>query len=170
MPLHWMLVQGVLFAGITMLVTARTNARSLLEHVGASFVLVDIPNYTRRFSACIAVMTDRWDEDLLSKLEAQFENLASETLSHITMMLTAARDPAVAENVPLPTRSDIDASAPGASGFTTIPPQSNFGVESPVDWNKWYEIDRWSEGDNGFWDIFSLQSGFDVSNPWPQIQ
>jgi hypothetical protein len=79
-PLTWMLIQGVIFAGLTMLVTVRTNTARLLQHVGASFLFVEVPNWTRKCSMCMAIMNERWSEDLLSRLDAQFEVLASDTI------------------------------------------------------------------------------------------
>lgn len=90
-PLSWMLVQGVLFAGLTMLITARTNVHVLATHAGISFLLVDLPSWTRKCSVCVSVVNERWKEDLLSKLDSQFELLANDTLRVISNSLTAQR-------------------------------------------------------------------------------
>ncbi|KAL1897621.1 hypothetical protein Sste5346_003927 [Sporothrix stenoceras] len=94
-PLSWMLVQGVLFAGLSMLITARTRFQTLSQHAPETvrLLLVELPMWTRRCSICLAVMNERWslnrsrnrsEEDLLSQLEKQFEALAGDTLSLIT--------------------------------------------------------------------------------------
>ncbi|KAH7176399.1 fungal-specific transcription factor domain-containing protein [Dactylonectria macrodidyma] len=88
-PLSWMLVQGVLFAGLTMLVTARKGFRQLASWAGVPFLLVDFPAWTRKCSICLAIMNERWREDLLSKLEAQFEVLANDSLHVISSDLTS---------------------------------------------------------------------------------
>ncbi|KAH7157958.1 fungal-specific transcription factor domain-containing protein [Dactylonectria estremocensis] len=88
-PLSWMLVQGVLFAGLTMLVTARKGFRQLASWAGLPFLLVDFPGWTRKCSICLAIMNERWREDLLSKLEAQFEVLANDSLHIISLGLTS---------------------------------------------------------------------------------
>lgn len=83
-PLTWMLVQGILFAGLTMLVTARTGLRALTQRAGLPFLLVDLPAWTRQCSVCLAIMTERWSEELLPKLDSQFEALANDTLRLIS--------------------------------------------------------------------------------------
>ncbi|KAH6867577.1 fungal-specific transcription factor domain-containing protein [Thelonectria olida] len=83
-PLSWMLVQGVLFAGLTMLITIRKGFQQLASQAGWPFLLVDFPAWTRKCSICLAIMNERWKEDLLSKLEAQFETLANDTLHIIS--------------------------------------------------------------------------------------
>lgn len=87
-PLSWMLVQGVLFAGLTMLVTARTNYRRLASCAGMTFLLVDLPSWSRKCCVCLAVINERWSEELLPELSNQFEFLADDTLGFISTELT----------------------------------------------------------------------------------
>jgi hypothetical protein len=82
--LSWMLVQGVLFAGLTMLITARTNFHKLLPLTGLQFFLADFPAWVRKCAICLAVMNERWHEALLSTLESRFETLVNDTLRFIS--------------------------------------------------------------------------------------
>lgn len=110
-PLSWMLVQGVLFAGLSMLITARTRFQTLSQHAAVRLLLVDLPMWTRRCSICLAVMNERWslnrsrnrsEEDLLSQLERQFEVLAGDTLSLITAaVLGESSAQPVADTLPM---------------------------------------------------------------------
>ncbi|KAK4074901.1 transcriptional regulator family: Fungal Specific TF [Purpureocillium lilacinum] len=86
-PLSWMLIQGVLFAGLTMLVTAWTCHQRLAARAGLGFLLVDLPAWSRKCSVCFAIVNERWNEDLLSKLDSQFELLTNNTLGVISTAL-----------------------------------------------------------------------------------
>lgn len=86
-PTSWMLVQGVLFAGLTMLVTARTSFAKIPRQRSLQLLMVDYPAWTRRCAVCLAVMNERWDNTLLPKLAAQFEILADSTLRIISTTL-----------------------------------------------------------------------------------
>lgn len=89
-PLSWMLVQGILFAGLTMLVTARTNYHRLASRTGLPFLLVELPAWSRKCSVCLAVVNERWGEkELLPELGNQFEILADDTLGAISTELTS---------------------------------------------------------------------------------
>ena len=82
-PLSWMLIQGVLFAGLTMLITARTSLSIMGSRAGLPLMLVELPAWSRKCSICLAIMNERWGQDILSKLETQFEMLVNDTLSVI---------------------------------------------------------------------------------------
>lgn len=84
-----MLVQGVLFAGLTMLITVRTGLRQLLSHVEASFLLIDLQSWIRNCSICLAIMNERLQEELLSKLDSQYELLANDTLRLVSSTMTS---------------------------------------------------------------------------------
>jgi hypothetical protein len=84
-----MLVQGVLFAGLTMLVTARTGLRQLMSHAGVSLLLIDLHSWTKNCSICLAIMNERLQEELLSKLDSHFEILANDTLRMISSSMTS---------------------------------------------------------------------------------
>ncbi|KAI5464195.1 fungal-specific transcription factor domain-containing protein [Mariannaea sp. PMI_226] len=87
--LSWMLVQGVLFAGLTMLVTVRTNIRTLAAQVGLPFLLVDIPSWIRQCTICLTITNERWSEDLLARLDTEFEVLASDTIKLISTSISS---------------------------------------------------------------------------------
>lgn len=110
---------------------------------------------------CIAIINERWKEDLLSKLDAQFETLASDTLRFIADTVanpkavlntieqprgpTVSQGPSVAQNWPAPLSA------------TSL--QTYNGATQP-------ELDPFSEFlglDNAemFWNIYPSQSGFD---------
>lgn len=89
-PLSWMLVQGILFAGLTMLVSVRTNYHRLASRTGLPFLLVELPAWSRKCSVCLAVVNERWGEkELLPELGNQFELLADDTLGAISTELTS---------------------------------------------------------------------------------
>ncbi|UKZ94547.1 uncharacterized protein TrAFT101_009416 [Trichoderma asperellum] len=89
-PLPWMLVQGVLFAGLTMVVTVRTGLHQLLSHVEASFLLIDLQSWVRNCSICLAIMNERLqEEELMSKLDSQYELLANDTLKLVSSTMTS---------------------------------------------------------------------------------
>lgn len=88
--LSWMLVQGVLFAGLTMLITARTNFHKLLPLTGLQFFLADFPAWVRKCAICLAVMNERWNETLLSTLESRFETLVNDTLRFISANISTS--------------------------------------------------------------------------------
>lgn len=88
--LSWMLIQGVLFAGLTMLVTARTSFTKLLPKTGLHFFVADFPGWARKCAICLAIMSERWKEDLLITLEARFEGLVNDTLKYISTNITAS--------------------------------------------------------------------------------
>lgn len=169
-PLTWMLIQGVLFAGLTMLVTARTTVMKLIQHAGPAFLLVDFPNWTRKCSMCIAIMSERWKDDLLAKLDAQFEVLASDTLKMIATSFTEIDKSTSNTQTPVLTQNSEPSAAFGNSGSsntadwlnsadntymdTTIPANWDF----PQDFNDFLGFDN----SQPFWTIFPTQSGFDV--------
>lgn len=88
--LSWMLIQGVLFAGLTMLVTARTGFKKLLPMTGLHFFVADFPGWARKCAICLAIMNERWKEDLLVTLEARFEALVNDTLRFISTKIAAS--------------------------------------------------------------------------------
>lgn len=70
-----------------MLISARANVK-LLDW---SLLLVDLPAWSRKCSVCLAIMNERWQQDLLSELETHVEILADETLRFISNGLAAER-------------------------------------------------------------------------------
>lgn len=86
-PTSWMLAQGVLFAGLTMLVTSRTNFMKIPRQTSLPLLLVDFPAWTRRCAVCLAIMNERWSHTLLAKLTGQFEVLADSTHRMISTVL-----------------------------------------------------------------------------------
>ncbi|KIW17131.1 hypothetical protein PV08_04322 [Exophiala spinifera] len=162
-PLTWMLVQGVLFAGLTMLVTARTTTSELVQRADATIWLVNFANWTRKCSMCIAIMNERWSEDLLSRLDAQFEALASDTLKMVAGSLTnrsgstetfqtsvSTLDPT--NNIADPTSWPGDVSAT----YIDLPMPADLGSLDPFS-----DLLGFDNG-QAFWNFFPSQSGFDV--------
>ncbi len=87
-----MLVQGVLFAGLTMAITARMSFSRLAPRTTSTLLLVDFPTWTRKCSVCLAIMNERWNDELLSKLDAQFEIIADKTSRIISTGLASLRE------------------------------------------------------------------------------
>ncbi|CAG9993105.1 unnamed protein product [Clonostachys byssicola] len=156
-PLSWMLVQGVLFAGLTMAVTAQTSYSQISSTSGPSLLLVDFPAWTRKCSVCLAIMNERWNDDLLFKLDAQFEVLADSiqrTISTGLAFPTTGR-PETTHSLGESDRNDdsqADGSLPFASSFFDL------GMTDP-----WETMDPFGQilgisGSQSFWDIFPQDS------------
>lgn len=176
-PLSWMLVQGILFAGLTMLVTARTSYRRLASRAGVPFVLVELAAWSRKCSVCLAVVNERWHEDLLPELGNQFELLTDNTLSVISRELTSQGT----TNESLPraqtTQAGVDMSdvQPAGTQFTGMMPESVMPpVVEPLPTNvpglpdgsldsSWDNLDLFRDvlgidGSLTFWDIFTPET------------
>ncbi|CAK7223177.1 hypothetical protein SBRCBS47491_005117 [Sporothrix bragantina] len=191
-PLSWMLVQGVLFAGLSMLITARTSVTMLsADH---RLLLVDLPMWTRRCSICLAVMNERWrtgedEESLLSQLESQFEALAGDTLSMITAAVLGGGEarsgsttqqhqelstvvPLVSEALPLHPSSNLD----GSTAVTTADHQDvllnnddNANLLPATEWDDMQDFREFLgiDGVYSFWDIFQPTDGnYTLSEPF----
>jgi hypothetical protein len=163
-PLTWMLVQGVLFAGLTMLVTARTSFQSLAEHSGLPFLLVELPTWTRKCSICLAIMNERLCEDLLSKLDTQFEALANDTLRLISSTLTARPNDGRPAQVNASSRDETSPlkqaqlpSAPQDSDFLVEnePMDLSAGMTGDLDYIDTFREYLGIDGVQTFWDILS---------------
>jgi hypothetical protein len=76
-----MLLQGTLLSGITILVTARLNAASILRR--DDFSLFEIMEWTRKCSLVLTIMSERWSEKSISNLEAKFSLLSNDTLKRL---------------------------------------------------------------------------------------
>jgi uncharacterized protein (DUF2267 family) len=83
-----MFAQGILLTGLSMLVTAKINARHFIQECDPELLLVDVQTWTRICSVCLAILRERLQEDLLSRLQAQFEALSSDTMRHFLKALT----------------------------------------------------------------------------------
>lgn len=79
-----MLVQGVVFAGLTMVITARTSFATLVPRTGLPFLLADLPAWMRKCSVCLAIMNERVSDDLLSRLDTDFDVLSDTTMRIIS--------------------------------------------------------------------------------------
>lgn len=85
-----MLVQGIVFAGLTMVITARTGFTKLAPSTGSlPLLLADLPAWIRKCAVCLAIMNERGSDDLLTKLDTDFEVLADTTMRIITSGLTS---------------------------------------------------------------------------------
>ncbi|KAL7941282.1 fungal-specific transcription factor domain-containing protein [Trichoderma barbatum] len=154
-PLSWMLAQGVLFAGLTMLVTARTGLHRLLPHVGAAFLLVDLHSWTRNCSICLAIMNERLREDLLSKLDSQFELLANDTLRTISTNLTSQATNKSSHTSEIPTNID-EAENALRSEQTFITNALSSDINFAEDWD-YFDLFKEFMGQDPaqtFWDVF----------------
>lgn len=80
-PQSWMLLQGTLLSGITILVTARMNAASLLQR--SDFSLFEVMEWSRKCSLVLTIMSERWSEKSISNLEAKFSLLSTDTLKKL---------------------------------------------------------------------------------------
>lgn len=89
--LSWMLVQGVLFAGLTMLVTARLSAGIMDDSRDLTLFLVDLPGWTRKCSICLAIMNERWDDALLLKMTRQYEAMVDDTICFLSSTVTRSQ-------------------------------------------------------------------------------
>lgn len=76
-----MLLQGTLLSGITILVTARMNATSLLHR--NDFSLFEVMEWSRKCSLVLTIMSERWSEKSISNLEAKFSLLSTDTLKKL---------------------------------------------------------------------------------------
>lgn len=72
-----------------MLITVRTGLHQLLSHVEASFLLIDLQSWIKNCSICLAIMNERLQEELLSKLDSQYELLANDTLKLVSLTMTS---------------------------------------------------------------------------------
>ncbi|VUC36313.1 unnamed protein product [Clonostachys rosea] len=158
-PLSWMLVQGVLFAGLTMAVTARTSYFQISSSAGHSLLLVDFPAWTRKCSVCLAIMNERWNDDLLFKLDAQFEVLADSiqrTISTGLAFPTAGNSETTHSFGEIPRNDDSQSagSVPFASMGNEPPSFFDLGMS-----DTWENADPFGQilgisGSQSFWDIF----------------
>ncbi|KAL7786522.1 fungal-specific transcription factor domain-containing protein [Trichoderma afarasin] len=162
-PLSWMLVQGVLFAGLTMLVTARTGLRRLLSHVGAPFLLVDLHSWTRNCSICLAIMNERLREDLVSKLDSQFELLANDTLRIISASITSHTMNASTRSPAFSTNPNVAENTLGSDQIFTAD-TSDFNLNLAEDLN-YFDIFKEFMGQDPtqtFWDMFPYELSLDA--------
>ena len=98
-PLTWMLVQGLLFSGLTLLVVVRVHAVKILNEAGISFLLVGLPKWTRRCSTCLTIMRERWNDGLLENLESQFEAFAENTMEKVATLVVSPGDRSLSEDL-----------------------------------------------------------------------
>ena len=146
-----MLVQGVLFAGLTMLVTARMSLGQLDPQADLTLILVDLPAWTRQCSMCLAIMNERWNETLLSKLTVQFESLVNDTLRYLSSALARSRQ-TLEPWQPMPAGPDLllemwSAQCQYTQGGGNPNPGSHFELMRDV---------MGFDPDQNFWDSFPL--------------
>lgn len=110
-PTSWMLAQGVLFAGLTMIVTTRTNFMNMPRQVSLPLLLVDYPAWTRRCAVCLAIMNERWSHALLAKLTGQFETLADSTHRMVSTALLSAPAEQSLHQTQRPSHTEIEANS-----------------------------------------------------------
>lgn len=147
-----MLVQGVLFAGLTMLITARTGLHQLLSHVEVSFLLVDLPSWIRNCSICLTIMNERLQEELLSKLDSQYELLANDTLRLISSTITSQPASSCAESSVFGTNVDNGLELDQGLSIDTSYASMSFGEE--YDYFDIFKDFMGQELTQTFWNIF----------------
>lgn len=183
-----MIVQGALFAGITMLVVTRLYSVQIMAQAGTAFMLVDFPKWTRKCSMCMAILGERWEDGLLENLEAHFEILANDTLERIASPFTntgaatgdrlgdepAAVEPGLSQTHGIAANSSVGmANTAAASSVSSdsfrgdVPSWSEyvgFSAMPPSDLDSMTLLNEIVDMENGqaFWDVFMTQSGFDV--------
>ncbi|EHK49427.1 hypothetical protein TRIATDRAFT_189835 [Trichoderma atroviride IMI 206040] len=151
-PLSWMLVQGVLFAGLTMLITARTSLYQLISHVEVSFLLVDLQSWIRNCSICLTIMNERLQEELLSKLNSQYELLANDTLRLISSIITSQPASSCTESSAFGTNMDNGLELDQGLDIDTPYANMNFGEE--YDYFDMFKNFMGQDLTQTFWNIF----------------
>lgn len=149
-PLTWMLVQGAVFAGLTMLVTARTSTDELLQRAGLHFFMVDLATATRKCSLCLAIMNERLQDDLLTKIESQFEVIATQTHELLGQHLLRRQEAlsGAKEQQDQHTRGDLTSSSEPAIAPLDL-------GDGPIDWTLleyWEGFEDW-DMERSFWDL-----------------
>lgn len=180
-PQSWMLIQGVLSAGLTMLISARANFK-LLDW---TLLLVDLPAWSRKCSVCLAIMNERWQQDLLSELETHVEILTDETLRFISSGLAAERVRSGSREI---TQAEVSASqdigmGSGSLGHPLEPVSDGqasqvepglTGTDPTVQWEPLGAFSEFLGADfmDTYWDMQDLEATFDSSfqNPDPARQ
>nr|UMZ45367.1 hypothetical protein [Paramyrothecium roridum] len=161
-PLSWMLVQGVVFAGLTMLITGRKDFRKLAQCAGVAFMLVDFPAWARTCSVCLAIINERWREELISKLETHFEALANDTLRVISLGLTSQPPMNSSESI-YAAPVDVNSGLPMPTNDLTFDQ-----IDEPLRNNtsSWDQFDTFKDflgfdETNALWDMFTADTLFD---------
>jgi hypothetical protein len=176
-----MLVQGVLFAGLTMVITARTSYSKLASSTALTLLLVELPAWIRKCSVCLAILSERWGDDLLPKLDAQFELLADNTLRTISAGLTtSASDNSITNRTETPDTSfqqsqevNWSSNGVGRAPFDFVPTNPSAILDSGMAY-EWDDVDLFNElleinGSQTFWDIFPQGAAVGNSTqPWQQ--
>jgi hypothetical protein len=135
MSQSWMLLQGMLLSGITMLVTARANAPLLVTR--QDFSVFEIMEWNRKCSLVLTIMSERWSDKSISLLETKYSLLANDTLKSL---LTIKDSPSLGQTA----QDDYPLSQvlPSAGGMTdtsgygppTIQNENTFQIAQNSDW------------------------------------
>lgn len=147
-----MLAQGVLFAGLTMLITARTGLHQLLSHVEVSFLLVDLQFWIRNCSICLTIMNERLQEELMSKLNSQYELLANDTLTLISSTITSQPANSCAESSVFGTNMDNGLELD--QGFNIDAPHAGMDFGEEYDYFDIFKDFMGQDLTQTFWNIF----------------
>ncbi|KAH8195637.1 hypothetical protein TruAng_010194 [Truncatella angustata] len=162
-PLSLMLAQGVIFAGLTMLITAKTDFPRLVEHAGTSLLSDALPAWTRKCSVCLAIMCERWGKDLPAGLEAKFELLANDCFKTIFSGLISqatgsppqqGNSSANAAHVTQHQRGCAEVFAKGQDGRISVQPDA--AAPSAEDWSGLFEEFLGIDQAETFWDFSPL--------------
>lgn len=80
-PQSWMLVQGMLLAGLTMIVTTKINRSLFPDRIGCS--VLDIIEWSRKCSVVLNIMSERWADKIIAASESKFSLVANHTLEQL---------------------------------------------------------------------------------------
>lgn len=150
-----------------MLISARANFKQL----DMALLLVDLASWSRKCSVCLAIMNERWHEDLLSKLENQLEILSDDTLKFISTGLAeqAGLNCQASSIIDVP-NSEHTAGISTTPMHTTEPnsipdyrsvladvPNENLSTE----WESFTVFSEFLDADfmDTYWDIYGLENG-----------
>lgn len=156
-PISWMLVQGVLYAALTMLVMSQTCFTRFPHDEALSLCLVDCHAWSRKCAVCLAIMNERWGSSLLSRLSSQYEILADNTLRVMsTGLIQKHTELPVNETLPADRTSPRLNSADGGGDDRSAEPPL-FDMEQLPGIPEAYECftELFGEyGNSSFWEIF----------------
>lgn len=85
-PLSWMLLQGTLLSATTLLVTAKMNGLLLLRQNATSIPM--IMDWNRKCSVIFAIISERWSDPSIHRLETQINLLATDTIKQLLKFQT----------------------------------------------------------------------------------
>ncbi|USP82223.1 hypothetical protein yc1106_09497 [Curvularia clavata] len=148
-----------------MLISARANFKQL----DMALLLVDLASWSRKCSVCLAIMNERWHEDLLFKLENQLETLSDDTLRSISSGLAAERHrpngqaPSIIDtpNLEQTTRMNATFTKNTEPDHHSVAPNISNEIQN-TEWEPFAVFSEFLDADfmNTYWDIHGLENEF----------